>query len=79
MAPVLDARLQEQGWTAQHSYDGSMYSYLREPLGLIAGFTYHGRAYVCEGAEWVFIGKFNTPEEAWTTLQAITPLYARVK
>lgn len=76
MAPVLDARLQELGWTAQHSHDGS---YLREPLGLIAGFTFHGRAYVWEGAEWVFIGKFNTPEEAWTTLQAIAPLYTRVK
>jgi len=76
MAPVLDARLQEQGWTAQHSHDGS---YLRGPPGLIAGYTIHRRAHVWTGAEWVFIGEFKTAEEAWTTLQAITPLYTRVK
>ena len=72
MAPVLDACLQAQGWTAQHGHDGS---YLREPLGSIAGYTFHGTGYVWGGAEWVFIGKFNTLEEAWTTLQAIAPLY----
>lgn len=76
MAPVLDARLREQGWTAQHTLFGSC---LYEPPGIVAGYTYHGRAYVWGGAEWVFIGKFNTPEEAWTTLQAIAPLYTRVK
>ena len=77
MALALDARLQEQGWTAQqHSYDGS---YLRGPPGRIAGFTSHGRAYVWGGAEWVFIGEFKTAEEAWTTLQAIAPLYTRIK
>ena len=77
MAPVLDPTLQEQGWTAQqHSYDGS---YLRGPPGRIAGFTIHRRAHVWTGAEWVFIGEFKTAEEAWTTLQAIAPLYTRVK
>lgn len=76
MAPVLDPTLQAQGWTAQHSHD---VSYLHEPLGLIAGYTFHGQAYVWEGAEWVFIGEFKTAEEAWTTLQAIAPLYTRVK
>ncbi len=76
MAPVLNARLQEQGWTAYHTRLGS---YLYEPPGIVAGYTSHDTAYVWGGAEWVFIGKFNTPEEAWATLQAITPLYARVK
>lgn len=76
MAPVLDARLQEQGWTAQHS---PTVSYLNKPSRIVAGFTIHRRAHVWTGAEWVFIGEFKTAEEAWTTLQAIAPLYTRVK
>lgn len=76
MALALDARLQAQGWTAQHSHT---VSYLNKPSRIVAGFTSHGRAYVWGGAEWVFIGEFKTAEEAWTTLQAIAPLYTRIK